>query len=74
MDDSTHELADLIYEFLGMSLESEAREQITAAATELGVSYEQFLAMSLTQLITDRFQLTPTPTAKPEDETADDVE
>lgn len=60
MDDPTHELADLISKFLGIALESEARERLAAEAKELGATYEQFLAMSLTQLITDRFQLKPT--------------
>ncbi|MDG3008316.1 hypothetical protein [Paludisphaera mucosa] len=59
MGDPTHELADLISEFLVIALEPESRERLTAEAKELGASYEQFLAMSLTHLITNRFQLTP---------------
>lgn len=73
MDDPTHELADLISEFLGIALEPEARDRLAAEATELGVTTEQFLAMSLTHLITGRFRLTPL--AEPEgleDEVDDD--
>jgi hypothetical protein len=78
MDETIHELADLIAQFLVIALEDEARQRLQAEATELGATYEQFLAMSLTQLITNRFQLTtlaePEESEPLEDDEADDDE
>jgi hypothetical protein len=59
MDEVIHELADLISDFLGIVLEDEARERLQSEANEMGATYEQFLAMSLTQLITNRFKIAP---------------
>jgi hypothetical protein len=71
MDDPTHELADLIHDFLGIAFDAEARGRLEEQARELGATYEQFLAMSLTQLITNRFHVTPVEGA---DQEADDGE
>ncbi len=54
----TPELADFIFEFLELSL-GESEESLRKEAAKLDATYEQFLAMSLAQLIAERYTLTP---------------
>ncbi len=67
-DDPDHlELADLIHEFLSVALAPESRPEIEATAREVGGSFEQFLTMSLTHLITERYTISPKPGTEPGD-------
>lgn len=59
-DHPTQVLADLIHEFLSVALSPESRKRLEAEASSVGgATYEQFLAMSLSQLIANRFDVTP---------------
>jgi hypothetical protein len=66
MDETTHDLADLIGEFMALALQGESREELEGQARELDLPYDQFITMSLTQLIVGRFQVSPA--ADPEGE------
>jgi hypothetical protein len=60
MNDPRQDLADLICEFLVIARKPGARKRLQEEAKELGgATYEQFLAMSLAQIITERFRVTP---------------
>ncbi len=63
-------LADLIGSFLDVAFKPESLPSLRAAAQDVDASLEQFLAMSLTHLITERFDLTPRPEAEPADDEA----
>ncbi len=73
-DHPTQVLADLIYEFLCIALSPESHKRLEAEAASVGgppMTYEQFLAMSLAQLIANRFEITP---IKPSGESKDGVD
>lgn len=54
-------LADLIGSFLEVALKPESQPSLQDAARDVDASLEQFLAMSLTHLITERFDLSARP-------------
>jgi hypothetical protein len=51
---------------MALALSGESRAELEGQAKDLDLPYDQFITMSLTQLIVGRFQVSPA--ADPEDE------
>ena len=52
------DLADQICEFLTFAYDPAHRKNLEEEARKMKVTYEQFLAMGMTQMILERFQVT----------------